>query len=278
MSPDSASNPVEHLHSTLGISETIEAPKEAPSFTLLDFLGFYLFQQFFTILSFSVLSACIPMPSEIDMLAHVWGEQAGAGILYLTSSSIQKTMLLGSTLVGNLAAICLYLLRGRGAYRMSWKAMGWTKAPGRESIRWVVLFYPLVFSFTFGYNALLKALHFAQPSQQVATFLSPDKPLLMRIFAILLVLLAAPILEEILYRGVLFSALRKHISMHNAAWVSGAIFGLAHMEPMTAIPLGFLGYLLAVAYAQSRSLWLPIGLHAINNLLAFVFLLILSAT
>jgi membrane protease YdiL (CAAX protease family) len=66
--------------------------------------------------------------------------------------------------------------------------------------------------------------------------------------------------------------LTKLFSVQGAAILSGLLFGAAHMEVMTILPLAFLGYLLAMAYHQSRSLWLPIGLHACNNLMALLFL------
>jgi len=99
------------------------------------------------------------------------------------------------------------------------------------------------------------------------------------------------LVEEMLYRGVLFFSLRRVASLRVAAVVSGLVFGLIHFEFGAAlkggltlasfltafsvvVPLSLLGYLLALAYEESRSLLLPMLLHAGNNLLAFLFVLV----
>jgi membrane protease YdiL (CAAX protease family) len=241
-------------------------------FTFWDFVGIFFFQQFATAFVFSIISAFVVPPMAPSILQHLWGENGAVGLLSMPRSAVHQIMLLASTLVGNMLVIVAYIYRGRVVYRASWRDLGWRSSEAKHIIRWVILFYPLVFGFTIGYNAILKLLAFAPPKQQIASFLSADQPLTLRVFAITLVLVGAPLTEELLYRGVLFRSLTKLFSVQGAAILSGLLFGAAHMEVMTILPLAFLGYLLAMAYHQSRSLWLPIGLHACNNLMALLFL------
>jgi uncharacterized protein len=73
--------------------------------------------------------------------------------------------------------------------------------------------------------------------------------------------------EEIVFRGVVYRRLEERIGTTIALVVSAAAFGLVHAgnpganwASTLAIALES-GVLLALAYAATRSLWLPIGLH-----------------
>jgi membrane protease YdiL (CAAX protease family) len=73
--------------------------------------------------------------------------------------------------------------------------------------------------------------------------------------------------EEIIFRGVIYRLFEEGFGTFAAIVVSGAIFGLIHaFNPgatlVSTLAIAFeAGILLAAAYAMSRSLWLPIGLH-----------------
>lgn len=81
------------------------------------------------------------------------------------------------------------------------------------------------------------------------------------------VALAATVGEEIVFRGVVYRLFEEGFGTTVAVLLSGALFGLLHagntgatVESSIAIALEA-GVLLAAAYALTRSLWLPIGLH-----------------
>lgn len=76
------------------------------------------------------------------------------------------------------------------------------------------------------------------------------------------------IMEELLFRGFIFRVVRNVAGTWVAMAVSAAIFGALHaanpgatLFSSVAIALEA-GVLLAVAYAATESLWLPIGIHA----------------
>lgn len=86
-----------------------------------------------------------------------------------------------------------------------------------------------------------------------------------------LVCVVAPVAEEMFFRGFLFGALRKR-GLPIAVLLSGSLFGLAHLasSPIGFIPpLAVLGMLFALVYARTGSLYTAIGLHALNNSVAF---------
>ncbi len=77
----------------------------------------------------------------------------------------------------------------------------------------------------------------------------------------------AAISEEIVFRGVVYRLFEEGFGTGVAVLLSGALFGLLHagnngatLESSIAIALEA-GVLLASAYALTRSLWLPIGMH-----------------
>jgi membrane protease YdiL (CAAX protease family) len=92
---------------------------------------------------------------------------------------------------------------------------------------------------------------------------------------LLRLLIAAAILpgfmEEVLFRGILFRWLEEFAGSWAALAVTSALFGLAHiMNPNATWFSSFTiaveaGVLLGGAYMLTRSLWMPIGLHAAWN-------------
>lgn len=85
-------------------------------------------------------------------------------------------------------------------------------------------------------------------------------------FALLAALFAA-IMEELLFRGMLFRLIERHAGTTAALLVSALVFGLVHASNPGATWLSSMaialeaGLLLGAAYAKTRTLWFPIGLH-----------------
>jgi membrane protease YdiL (CAAX protease family)/uncharacterized RDD family membrane protein YckC len=90
------------------------------------------------------------------------------------------------------------------------------------------------------------------------------------IFAVLAVVVLAPVAEEIFFRGFFFAGLRKRWSLWPSALLSGAIFGLVHAPtgPTAAIPLAGLGVGLAWLYNKTGSIYPSMLAHFLNNAIA----------
>lgn len=88
-------------------------------------------------------------------------------------------------------------------------------------------------------------------------------------------LLIAPVCEEVFHRGFVFTTLLHRCGFVPAALMSGLLFGALHFALPQFLPLSFLGFTLAWVYYRSRSLWLPIVLHALFNAFNFVMLVLL---
>lgn len=82
----------------------------------------------------------------------------------------------------------------------------------------------------------------------------------------------APICEELLFRGYIFTALRSWRGTWPAAIITGLVFGAVHTGSAPAldlVPLAFFGFGQCLLYRCSGSLYPCIVAHAINNSLAF---------
>jgi membrane protease YdiL (CAAX protease family) len=80
--------------------------------------------------------------------------------------------------------------------------------------------------------------------------------------------IATPIVEETMFRGLLFAALAQWLPAWLAVLISSLAFALWHHEPYRIVPLTIMGLGLAYIYYRSGTLWAPIAAHAVNNWLA----------
>jgi membrane protease YdiL (CAAX protease family) len=87
-----------------------------------------------------------------------------------------------------------------------------------------------------------------------------------------LIVVAAPISEEVCFRGMLFAGLRERLPRLAAALVAGAIFGGLHaLTGVSAVPpLIVFGFLLSLLYEKTGSIIPGILLHMLNNSVALL--------
>ncbi len=112
------------------------------------------------------------------------------------------------------------------------------------------------------------ALAIAAGRTLVAPFLANENAFL------LLLVMAGPVaalVEEALFRGMIYGWLRKRLGIALSALISGIVFTAAHFYVYTAGPafvaeMLMLSILLALLFEVSRSLWPGILCHAANNL------------
>ncbi len=85
-------------------------------------------------------------------------------------------------------------------------------------------------------------------------------------------MIAAPISEEICFRGMLFGGLRERLPRLAAALIAGLVFGGLHaLTGVTAVPpLIFFGFVLALLYERTGSIVPCILLHMLNNSVALL--------
>ncbi|TVQ46111.1 MAG: CPBP family intramembrane metalloprotease [Gloeocapsa sp. DLM2.Bin57] len=77
--------------------------------------------------------------------------------------------------------------------------------------------------------------------------------------------IAAPIFEEIMFRGFLLTSLTRYLNSWSAILLSGFIFAAVHLSLSEVLPLTVLGIVLGFVYTRSRNLLSSILLHALWN-------------
>lgn len=92
-------------------------------------------------------------------------------------------------------------------------------------------------------------------------------PLAANMLSFISLVVLAPLLEEIAFRGYLLQRWSRTWGIIPAVLVSSLIFGIAHPDPIGAVAFG-IG--MAIIYLRTQSLFVPIICHAANNLLAWL--------
>ena len=90
--------------------------------------------------------------------------------------------------------------------------------------------------------------------------------------------IAAPLFEEILFRGFLLPSLTRYVPVWGAIAISSLLFACAHLNLSEVLPLATLGMILGVVYTRSRNLLAPILLHSLWNSNAMLNLVILGSS
>lgn len=82
----------------------------------------------------------------------------------------------------------------------------------------------------------------------------------------------AAVAEEFFFRGVLQQLLNNLFkNSHAGVWMGAFIFSLMHMQFYGFLPRVILGAMLGYLFLYSKSLWLPIFVHFMNNALVVTF-------
>jgi len=88
--------------------------------------------------------------------------------------------------------------------------------------------------------------------------------------------LIAPLVEETIFRGLLFGALATRLGVLAGAIITAVLFGAVHGDLVLFPQLAALGLINALAYAATGNIWVPITLHALNNALGAAYLVATS--
>lgn len=114
-------------------------------------------------------------------------------------------------------------------------------------------------------NLLQNTLNLSTENPQLP-FLVPDNLSVMgMIIMAILVGLIVPFVEELFFRGIIYSWLRNRFNIGVGILISSAIFGLVHVDLAVAGTAFVLGIILGLVFEYSKSLWASVIIHSINN-------------
>ena len=86
------------------------------------------------------------------------------------------------------------------------------------------------------------------------------------LFCLFVVGLMAGLSEEMLFRGAMQRTMQdSRLGAHTAIWVTAIVFSAFHMQFFGFLPRMLLGAWLGYLFVWTRSLWVPIIAHTLNN-------------
>lgn len=145
---------------------------------------------------------------------------------------------------------------------LRWRGWPWVFliAPGAVGFMWLV-FGGLQFS---GYVKWMESLGVETVQDTVKLLQESDDPALLGLMSFAAVI-AAPLCEELVFRGYFYPVLKKFVGLPVAALCSALVFAAAHGSLTALLPLIIFGCVLVFLYEKTGSLWAPIAAHFCFN-------------
>jgi membrane protease YdiL (CAAX protease family) len=89
----------------------------------------------------------------------------------------------------------------------------------------------------------------------------------------------APVAEEILFRGMIYNALRQRFNILSAALAQGIVFGLLHpFDLINAVGIAVIGTVFALMYEWRKLLLAPMFVHGFQNAIGLGLLVMAAAS
>jgi membrane protease YdiL (CAAX protease family) len=233
-----------------------------------------------------------PWPTDklvplLGVATWVAGYHAAALLMALMPSARPTSGLavLFQTLAGLVVAMVVAAAFGRGRTPFESVAMVDPRAEGSglRAATWSLLAFFLLLP------VMLLAVVFSEVVQQIigsdpaqvhlAVQLMIGEADAIQILAIVLAtVVAAPLAEEVIFRGFLYRALRDSWGRTPAVIVSALAFAALHMAFPVMIPLLVLGLAFALVFEWTGSLWASITMHALWNAFIVAASLVITQT
>jgi CAAX protease family protein len=174
-------------------------------------------------------------------------------------------------------ATVIALVRSAGA---GWQQLGllWPRQQGEHSwlrlFGWVVAGYLMSLALVRVYILAVEAIGLdgLVPDAQIPEDAFNNGAVVIALG--LAVLIGAPLVEEVFFRGFLFGGLRQHMTFWAAGLISGGVFSLAHADPGLVLPYTGIGLIFAFLYERTGTLFTSIGVHFIFNGVSFGLLVL----
>lgn len=247
-----------------GVTESRSDP-ERPHWSVASGFGVWVFSigallgvQLVAVIAWAFLqqAAGRPVPFEDQQEFLRWIESPPVVLVSVASSVVAHVLTLG---------LCWAVVTSFGR-RSVLEGLGWGW-PGQSVVAKVLL--------VLGTTALMLAVFFvlerALPQSRETAF---DRLLKtsqqVRVAIAFLAVFSAPIVEEVVYRGVLYSALRSKIGVVVAVLIVTMLFGAVHFLQYwgawsSLIGVTLLSFVLTVIRAVTRSIKPCVAIHLLNN-------------
>jgi membrane protease YdiL (CAAX protease family) len=189
----------------------------------------------------------------------------------ITSSHLPGGLELADTAVQDCAFVAAAVLFARAGGRA---VSAWQFGLRPPRLRWrstALMIVALLVAFLI-FTAIWSELLDVNTKEKLLEQLGANEGTALLLLSAMLTCVLAPICEEFLFRGFVYSALCNWRGPWPAAIITGLAFGGIHMGSAPAVdlvPLAVLGFGLCLLYRRTGSLYPCIAAHSLNNSLAF---------
>ena len=149
----------------------------------------------------------------------------------------------------------------------AWLGLRWRGWP------WVFLIAPCAVLFMWavfgglqvsGYMDWMESLGVETVQDTVKLLQQSEDPLILGLMAVA-AMVAAPLCEELVFRGYFYPVMKKFAGVWPAAVCSSLVFACAHGNLAAMLPLFVFGGVLVLVYERTGSLWAPVAVHFCFN-------------
>jgi membrane protease YdiL (CAAX protease family) len=232
--------------------------------------GFTFGKAFLWCAAFVVVTQLVP--AAVGVIGLVVTQVAQGGDKGLTMNSPEMDQFFQAILLsGQFLGICFSLLLLRWSAGRGWRRKIGFVAPSPQHVALVVVAMPALMVLSIALEPLvarcLPSLSRFGISLSVDEFIKRTEawwwPL-----AVLVIGIGPAIGEELWCRGFLGQALASRYGNWGAILLASFLFGLIHVEPPQAAMAFLMGIVLHLCYLASRSIFVPMLIHFMNNTLA----------
>jgi membrane protease YdiL (CAAX protease family) len=128
----------------------------------------------------------------------------------------------------------------------------------------------------FLYRLALEAVGYEPRLQPVAEAITGEPLLGLRAYLLFMGIVAAPVTEELVFRGTAYPILARRLGPAAAAVLLSLVFAAIHFHPEAALPLFLVSICLCAAYAVTGSLLVPMVMHGLFNGVNLAVLLLVA--
>lgn len=192
-------------------------------------------------------------------------------------TTLAQFILVAASSIASLLVLKLFLDMRKAGFR----SLGLTRLPKGRDALYIVVGFTIYFGLLIIASVLAAGIGVDTQQEQEIGFeaakTTGDQLLLVLISLVVL----PPIVEELLFRGFLFGGLRTKVDFTKATLITSALFAAPHLLGsstgllwIAAVDTFVLSLVLCYVREKTGALWASIGIHAVKNGLAFIYLFV----
>lgn len=162
-------------------------------------------------------------------------------------------------------------------HQIDWStAFGFATAHRKRALRLAFLAALIVVPISWLLNLtsawVMTSLHVEPVVQQAVQTLQTTESRGDRLYFAVIAIVVAPVVEELLFRGILYPTVKQSGYPRLALWGTALLFAATHYNVLTFVPLTFLALVLTWLYERSNNLAASMVTHGLFNAANFLWL------